>query len=98
MLPGLADARVIHYWLHTLLVPFCPMTWLELLADKAVNRELPAADEALAVGASGADELMDVVAAASRVRRQFSGRRVKLNYLANIKSGLCPEDCFYCSP
>jgi biotin synthase len=22
---------------------------------------------------------------------------VKLNYLVNIKSGLCPEDCFYCS-
>ena len=40
---------------------------------------------------------MDVVAAAFRVRRRFFGRRVKLNYLVNIKSGLCPEDCFYCS-
>ncbi|GHI16218.1 hypothetical protein Scinn_56810 [Streptomyces virginiae] len=25
------------------------------------------------------------------------GRRVKLNYLVNLKSGLCPEDCSYCS-
>ena len=73
------------------------MTWLDSLADKAVARELPTRDEALAVLASGDDELMDVVAAAFRVRRQFFGRRVKLNYLVNIKSGLCPEDCFYCS-
>ena len=73
------------------------MTWLASIADKAVARELPARDEALAVLASGDDELMDVVAAAFRVRRQFFGRRVKLNYLVNIKSGLCPEDCFYCS-
>ena len=73
------------------------MTWLDSLAAKAVARELPTRDEALAVLASGDDELMDVVAAAFRVRRQFFGRRVKLNYLVNIKSGLCPEDCFYCS-
>src|SRR6202041_3064767 len=65
--------------------------------DKGVARELPTRDEALAVLASGDDELMDVVAAAFRVRRQFFGRRVKLNYLVNVKSGLCPEDCFYCS-
>src|ERR1700752_619508 len=73
------------------------MTWLADLSEKAVTRELPTRDEALAVLASGDDELMDVVAAAFRVRRQFFGRRVKLNYLVNVKSGLCPEDCFYCS-
>jgi biotin synthase len=73
------------------------MTWLDSLADKALNRELPTRAEALAVLASDDDELMDVVAAAFRVRRRFFGRRVKLNYLVNIKSGLCPEDCFYCS-
>ena len=73
------------------------MTWLDDLADKAVNGELPAREEALAVLATGDDELLDVVAAAFRVRRRFFGRRVKLNYLVNIKSGLCPEDCFYCS-
>jgi len=73
------------------------MTWLDSLAGKALNCELPAREEALAVLASGDDELLDVVAAAFRVRRQFFGRRVKLNYLVNIKSGLCPEDCFYCS-
>ncbi|HEY6787931.1 MAG TPA: biotin synthase BioB, partial [Trebonia sp.] len=73
------------------------MTWLASLADKALRRELPAREEALAVLKSGNDELLDVVAAAFRVRREFFGRRVKLNYLVNIKSGLCPEDCSYCS-
>jgi biotin synthase len=73
------------------------MTWLDSLADKALARELPSRDEALQVLASPDDELMDVVAAAFRVRLRYFGRRVKLNYLVNIKSGLCPEDCFYCS-
>jgi biotin synthase len=75
------------------------MVWLDLnrLADKAINTELPAREEALAVLASPDDDLLDVIAAAFRVRRHFFGRRVKLNYLVNIKSGLCPEDCFYCS-
>jgi biotin synthase len=74
-----------------------PMTWLDSVAGKALNRELPGRDEALAVLASGDDELLDVVAAAFWVRRKFFGRRVKLNYLVNVKSGLCPEDCGYCS-
>jgi len=73
------------------------MTWLDALADKAIDCVPPTREEALAVLGSPDDDLMDVVAAAFRVRRQFFGRRVKLNYLVNIKSGLCPEDCFYCS-
>jgi biotin synthase len=73
------------------------MTWLDLLADKVLQGEPVSREEALRVLASPDDELLDVVAAAFRVRRHFFGRRVKLNYLVNIKSGLCPEDCFYCS-
>jgi biotin synthase len=73
------------------------MTWLDALAEKALRRELPTRADALAVLRSGDDELLDVVAAAFKVRREFFGRRVKLNYLVNVKSGLCPEDCSYCS-
>lgn len=73
------------------------MTWLDSLADKALRGDSLTREEALRLLASTDDELMDVVAAAFRVRRHFFGRRVKLNYLVNIKSGLCPEDCFYCS-
>src|SRR6202522_1739831 len=73
------------------------MTWLDVVAEKSLADEALTRDEALAVLGSGDDELMDVVAAAFRVRLKYFGRRVKLNYLVNIKSGLCPEDCFYCS-
>jgi biotin synthase len=73
------------------------MTWLDVITGKSLAAEPLDRDEALAVLASGDDELMDVVAAAFKVRLRYFGRRVKLNYLVNIKSGLCPEDCFYCS-
>src|ERR1700747_278601 len=73
------------------------MTWLAALTEKALARELPTRAEALKVLQGTDDELMDLVAAAFKVRLRYFGRRVKLNYLVNIKSGLCPEDCFYCS-
>ncbi|MGW1182577.1 biotin synthase BioB [Streptomyces drozdowiczii] len=73
------------------------MDLLNTLVDKGLRRELPTREEALAVLATPDDQLLDVVAAAGKVRRQWFGRRVKLNYLVNLKSGLCPEDCSYCS-
>jgi len=47
--------------------------------------------------ATSDDDLLDVAAAGGRVRRHFFGNRVKLNLIINMKSGLCPEDCSYCS-
>lgn len=73
------------------------MDLLNTLVDKGLRRELPTREEALAVLATPDDDLLEVVAAAGKVRRQWFGRRVKLNYLVNLKSGLCPEDCSYCS-
>ncbi|MFF4870933.1 biotin synthase BioB [Streptomyces sp. NPDC000961] len=73
------------------------MDLLNTLVEKGLRREPPTREEALAVLATSDDELLDVVAAAGKVRRQWFGRRVKLNYLVNLKSGLCPEDCSYCS-
>jgi len=67
------------------------------LTAKGLRRESPTREEALAVLATSDDDLLDVVAAAGKVRRHWFGRRVKLNYLVNLKSGLCPEDCSYCS-
>ncbi|MBB1252972.1 biotin synthase BioB [Streptomyces sp. OF3] len=73
------------------------MDLLKTLVDKGLRRELPTREEALAVLSTSDDDLLDVVAAAGKVRRKWFGRRVKLNYLVNLKSGLCPEDCSYCS-
>ncbi|WP_412517920.1 biotin synthase BioB [Actinomadura madurae] len=73
------------------------MDLLDTLVDKGLRREPPTRDEALAVLGTRDDDLLEVVAAAGKVRRHWFGRRVKLNYLVNLKSGLCPEDCSYCS-
>ncbi|WP_423219035.1 biotin synthase BioB [Zhihengliuella halotolerans] len=53
--------------------------------------------EALAVLATPDAQTLDLVAQAGRLRRTHFGNTVKVNYLVNLKSGLCPEDCTYCS-
>ncbi|UNO38614.1 biotin synthase BioB [Streptomyces sp. MST-110588] len=73
------------------------MDLLNTLVDKGLRRVPPTREEALAVLSTSDDDLLEVVAAAGKVRRRWFGRRVKLNYLVNLKSGLCPEDCSYCS-
>lgn len=42
-------------------------------------------------------EILDLLAATYRVRRRHFGHQVQLYFLKNAKSGLCPEDCGYCS-
>jgi biotin synthase len=54
-------------------------------------------DEGLAVLQSPDEDLLEVLAAAFRVRRRYFGKTVQLYFLMNAKSGLCPEDCSYCS-
>ena len=54
-------------------------------------------DEGLCVLRSCDAELLDVLAAAYRVRYRHYGNRVHLNFLINAKSGRCGEDCGYCS-
>jgi biotin synthase len=67
------------------------------LADKALQGELLNMEEALAVLRASDDEVLPLLHAAFRVRKQYYGKKVKLNMIINAKSGLCPEDCGYCS-
>jgi biotin synthase len=53
--------------------------------------------EALAILQSPDEDLLDLLAAAYRIRRRWFGNTVQLYFLMNAKSGLCPEDCHYCS-
>jgi len=69
----------------------------ELLADKALRGEALTREEALGVLTAPDDELLSLLAAAFRVRQHHFGRKVKLNVLMSAKSGVCPEDCGYCS-
>ncbi|MBI3895315.1 MAG: biotin synthase BioB [Acidobacteria bacterium] len=72
------------------------MLWHEL-AGKALDGEMISREEALQVLAVPREELLDLVSACYRIRRHYHGNRVKLNMLINAKSGLCAEDCSYCS-
>ena len=42
-------------------------------------------------------DLLMLLVAAYRVRRHHWGNTVQIHVLTNAKSGLCPEDCHYCS-
>jgi biotin synthase len=73
------------------------MTRFDDLADAVHAGRVAGADDALDVLRANDDELLPLVAAAARLRRKHFGNTVKVNYLVNLKSGLCPEDCHYCS-
>jgi biotin synthase len=67
------------------------------MADRVLAGGDLGRDEALAILGSDDAELLDVLAAAWRVRHRHFGNTVQLFFLMNAKSGLCPEDCGYCS-
>src|SRR5437667_2256824 len=67
------------------------------LAEQALaDRPLARAD-ARALLTSPDGDLPAVLWAAFAARSRHFGRRVKLCVLQNARSGLCPEDCGYCS-
>lgn len=67
------------------------------LAEKSLRGELPTREELSAVLHAPDERLPELLDAAFRVRRHYFGKRVQIHVLKNIKSGLCPEDCHYCS-
>ena len=65
--------------------------------DWSALADLLSRAQAHAVLSAPDTELLDQLAAAYRVRRHHWGNRVRLHFLLNAQSGLCPEDCHYCS-
>src|SRR5689334_378589 len=72
------------------------MTWNDL-ASRTLAGEPASADEALAILHSNDDDLHGVLHAAYRIRHRYHGQDVRIHVLRNAKSGLCPEDCAFCS-
>lgn len=70
--------------------------WNEL-AEKVLSGQAPTRDEARSVIMSDDDELLAVLHAAFRVRHRYHGRDVRIHVLRNAKSGMCRENCSFCS-
>jgi biotin synthase len=70
--------------------------WQQLAGDVLAGESITA-EQALSVLECPDEELLDLIAAVYRVRRRWFGNEVQLYFLMNAKSGLCPEDCSYCS-
>src|SRR5262249_30101257 len=67
------------------------------LAERALADEPMEPGAALGILTAPDGDLSSVLWAAYAVRAAHFGRRVKLCVLNNARSGLCPEDCGYCS-
>jgi len=72
------------------------LNW-QLLAKKSLEGEIISKEEAHSILNCEDDSLLLLLDAAFSVRKKYFGKKVKLNFLMNAKSGLCPEDCSYCS-
>jgi len=67
------------------------------LVDRVLEGHEVTTDEAIEILGTSDDQLLDVMSAAFRLRQRHFGKTVQLYFLMNAKSGLCPEDCHYCS-
>ena len=67
------------------------------LAELILQGHKLTSEEGIAILHSPDEQLLDLLAATYRVRRQWWGNQVRLNFLINAKSGACAEDCGYCS-
>src|SRR5258706_12071739 len=72
-------------------------TPLNRLADAVLDGATLNREDAAAILNTADDELVTLLRAAFRIRHRYYGRRVKICQLRNARSGLCPEDCHYCS-
>src|SRR5579872_6149013 len=73
-----------------------PSDW-DALATQALAGDIVRREDARAVLRAPDEDLLAQLNAAYRVRRHYWGNRVRLHFLLNAQSGLCPEDCHYCS-
>lgn len=68
-----------------------------ILAEKALNDTSLSREECLEVLRTPHESILELLQAAFIVRKRYFGRKVYLHMLINAKSGLCSEDCSYCS-
>ncbi|MDN4527059.1 biotin synthase BioB [Fictibacillus fluitans] len=72
------------------------MNWTQL-GEEVIKGKVLTLEEALKILESPDDELLPLLHGAFIIRKHYYGKKVKLNKIINTKSGMCPEDCGYCS-
>lgn len=70
--------------------------WMEL-ANKVLDGGSMTNDEALSILECPDEDVLLLMHASFQIRKRYFGKKVKLNMIMNAKSGLCPENCGYCS-
>ncbi len=72
------------------------MNWNDL-ADRVIDGETITRDEARQIVDAPDSELLGILHAAYQIRSHHHGNKVRVHVLQNAKSGVCPEDCSFCS-
>ncbi|MBI0577248.1 biotin synthase BioB [Neobacillus cucumis] len=70
--------------------------WMKL-ADQVLAGNEVTNEEALSILECPDEDVLLLMHAAFQIRKRYFGKKVKLNMIINTKSGLCPENCGYCS-
>ena len=72
------------------------MNW-DNLSKNVLDGEKVSKENALAILYSPNSELLSLLQASYKIRHNFFSNKVSLHLLRNVKSGVCPEDCSFCS-
>lgn len=73
------------------------MQRIKEIAQRAINKKGLSEDDALFIGQISNDFIPLVFYYANHLRETFKGKGIELCAIVNAKSGLCTEDCAYCS-
>lgn len=72
------------------------MDWKGLAKDILEGYEI-SKEEALSILHILDEDLLELLHGSYIIRHYYYGNKVKLNKIKNVKSGICPENCSYCS-
>ena len=67
------------------------------MADQVLGGESLTREQAISILEAPDNDVLSILSAGFRIRHQHFGKSVQLYFLMSAKSGLCPEDCHYCS-
>ena len=72
------------------------MDWNKLSSEVLKGKKI-SEENALEILYSPNSDLLNLLQASYQIRNHFFGNKVSLHLLRNVKSGVCPEDCSFCS-